>query len=104
MLYKFVAQGLRAGKTFNLLDKYQFTNGELVTTGKLAKAYKPILVDFYGCTVERVEEESDPLEPSTDLDEEDEELETTAKPVQPAKPATAPAAQVKPAAQPTVKA
>jgi hypothetical protein len=89
-LYKFVATGKRAGKTFSLLERYHFVNGELVTTGKLAKAYKPILVDFYACTVEKVEEEVDPLEPATVIEDDDEEVEVSA-PAAPPPPVEVPA-------------
>lgn len=86
-MYVFKATGKREGQNFVLLDKYQFVNGELVATGKDARAYKAILCDFYGCKVEKLAEpESEPTDPN-DPDSEDEmELETTPATAKAAKP------------------
>lgn len=77
MMYVFRATGQREGKSFVLLDKYQFVNGELVATAKDARAFKPILCDFYACTLHKVEQpDKDPTQ--VDLEDDDEELETAA--------------------------
>lgn len=82
-MYRFKATGKREGQSFILLDKYQFVKGELVATGKEARAYKPILCDFYACTVERIEDQDAPLADPNDPDNED-DLEIVD--VTPAKP------------------
>ena len=58
-MFKFKTTGPRTGKDVVLLDKYVFKDGEMIVTGKVAKAIKPVLCDFYKCTVEKIQHDSD---------------------------------------------
>lgn len=75
MMYKFTATGKRANTSFTLLNRYTFVKGELVVSGKEAKAIKPILVDFYACTIEKMAEVEDEgqVKPDKDVDIETED-------------------------------
>lgn len=72
-MYKFTLTGKRAGQTVTLMDKYVFVDGELIVTGKVARAVKPILVDFYACTMAQVTEQAND-EPQAPVVEQQEPL------------------------------
>lgn len=81
-MYKFKLTGKREGQTIVLLDRYSFLKGEMVVSGKDAKLAKPILVDFYACTLERVPDaEVEPTDGVTVESDDDVVDVTTAPPV-----------------------
>jgi hypothetical protein len=90
-MYKFHLTGKRSGHTLVLLDRYSFLNGEMVCSGKDAKAARPILCEFYGCTVEKLPDPEVEVTDGATLEIEDEDatipVTPQPKPPQPVKPA-----------------